>query len=42
MVIRVFAPFTDDHYHDMGERPNMGLAENSSFINRDNLFYYKE
>lgn len=34
-VIRVFAPFTADHYRDKGERPNTGLAENSSFINRD-------
>jgi hypothetical protein len=39
MVIRVFAPFTEDHYHDKGERPNTGLAEKSSFINRDILFY---
>jgi hypothetical protein len=38
MVIRVFAPFTEGHYYDKGEKPNTGLAENSSFINRDNLF----
>jgi hypothetical protein len=34
MVIRVSAPFTEDHYCGEGERPNTGLAHNSLFTSR--------
>src|SRR6187401_830373 len=33
-VIRVSAPFTEDHYCGEGERPNTELAHNSLFASR--------
>jgi hypothetical protein len=34
MVIRVSAPFTEDHYCGKGKRPNTELAHNSHFASR--------